>query len=73
MVLRIATDRGLVGLFRFRVYYLPGYLERILATLKGENRLLRDRLESFRGQGVRRAVRMLSVTADGPPAAADTR
>ncbi len=53
--IRVESERGLSGLFRFRVYSEPGYLKHYLAELRDENESLksaRDTLvEDARSQG----------------------
>ena len=42
--LRVESEGGLAGLFRFRVYSEPGHLKRYLERLRGQNRELEDRV-----------------------------
>jgi len=48
--LRIEGDRGLAGLFRFRVYSEPGYLAAQLARLRDENAQLASRVRRLDGE-----------------------
>ena len=69
--LRIEGSRGLAGLFRFRVYALPGYLERYLAELQESNRELELRaeqlIEEFRRELPVTLGRSLELLVDEAP------
>jgi hypothetical protein len=66
--LRVLGDRGLAGLFRFRVYSEPGYLERQLAQLRERNRALESRAREL---GAPRAAPTRELRIGDPAAPAD--
>ena len=75
--LRIQSDRGTTGLFRFRVYVAPGHLEGYLAELRERNQGLEVRAEELADQmrGLAKSPkRSVAVSLeDAAPAALDER
>jgi hypothetical protein len=71
--LRVEGERGVAGLFRFRIYSAPRHLQRYLAELRETNRGLEVRVEELvkqvrpRREGLRRSLEV--VPDDLPPAA----
>jgi hypothetical protein len=71
--LRVASDRGTAGLFRYRVWHEPHFLEEYLAGLRGRNRDLRLHLGELveRTRAATRArERRLEVEPQAAPASA---
>jgi hypothetical protein len=68
--LRIHSDRGLAGLFRFRVYAQPGHLRRYLAVLRESNDALEARAAQQHGSPQQRG-RLRSLKLE-PAAAVNT-
>ncbi len=72
--LRIHSDRGAAGLFRFRIYAMPGHAERYLARLRSENaELARRSAELLGARGERQQQlareRRLDIELPASPAA----
>lgn len=70
---RIEGERGVAGLYRYRVYSLPGALEGYLAEVRAANQSLDERVEALqRGARPRpQPVRLLEVAPAPAPASRD--
>jgi hypothetical protein len=64
--IRVEGERGTAGLYRYRIYSLPGHLERTLARLREENAELARRAEALREEVQARRERSLEVVPAAP-------
>jgi Mg-chelatase subunit ChlD len=68
--LRVESERGLAGLFRFRVYSEPGHRSAYLDQLKSRTRTLEDRVRDLGARPVSERSASVQVVPESVPASA---